>query len=163
MGFCTAERHQRFLRQCPVFERLLVEDGIILAKYWFSVSDAEQERRFRQRLNDPTRLWKLSEIDLASRSRFVDFSRAKDRMFVHTDTDYAPWWVVEADLKRNARLNCISHLLSLIPYVVTKHPPLKLPKRQPEQAYARPDPQLYRFVPDHAGDLLSVLRKEPPA
>ena len=119
-GFCTPEEHRRFLRQCPQFERMLVEDGIVLLKYWFSVSDEEQERRFQARIDDPTRRWKLSGMDLESRRRFVDFSRAKDEMFVHTDTDIAPWHVVEADEKRNARLNCIAHLLSSIPYEVTR-------------------------------------------
>ena len=159
MGFCTPEEHQRFLRQCPVFERMLVEDGIRLVKYWFSVSDAEQQRRFEQRINDPTRRWKLSEMDLASRTRFVDFSRAKDEMFVHTDTDYAPWWVVEADYKRNARLNCISHLLGVIPYELRPLEPVTLPERQPDQGYVRPDPGLYRYVPDHAGGLVESLRR----
>ena len=116
MGFCTPDEHHRFLRQCPQFENMLIEDGIILIKYWFSVSDEEQERRFQARITDPTRRWKLSDIDVESRKRFVDFSRAKDEMFVHTDTDISPWWVVEADVKRNARLNCIAHLLSRIPY-----------------------------------------------
>ena len=112
MGFCTPLEHQRFLRQCPMFEQMLVEDGILLRKYWFSVSDDEQERRFRARLDDPTKRWKLTEMDLESRRHFVDYSRAKDEMFVHTDTAHAPWWVVEADSKRSARVNCIAHLLS---------------------------------------------------
>ena len=112
LGFCTPEEYRRFLHQCPIFERLLVEDGIILVKYWFSVSDEEQERRFRSRIDDPMRRWKLSPIDLESRARWVDFSRAKDEMFVHTDIPEAPWYVVEGDDKRRARLNCIAHLLS---------------------------------------------------
>ena len=116
LGFCTPDEYRRFLHQCPIFERLLVEDGILLLKYWFSVSDEEQERRFRSRLEDPMRRWKLSPMDLESRARWVDFSRAKDEMFVHTDIPEAPWYVVEGDDKRRARLNCIAHLLSVIPY-----------------------------------------------
>ena len=115
MGFCTPDEYRRFLQQCPIFERLLVEDGILLVKYWFSVSDEEQERRFRSRLDDPLRRWKLSPMDLESRARWVDYSRAKDEMFVHTDIPEAPWYVVEGDDKRRARLNCIAHLLSLVP------------------------------------------------
>jgi polyphosphate kinase 2 len=153
MGFCTPQEHQRFLRQCPEFERMLVDDGILLRKYWFSVSDAEQQRRFEARLADPTKRWKLSEMDLESRRRFVDFSRAKDEMFVHTDTEHAPWWVVEADVKRAARINCIAHLLSTIPYEVSDVPQLELPERQPDDGYVRPDPSLMRHVPDHAATL----------
>jgi polyphosphate kinase 2 len=153
MGFCTPDEHHRFLRQCPQFERMLVEDGIILAKYWFSVSDEEQERRFEARLRDPTRRWKLSSVDIESRKRFVDFSRAKDEMFVHTDTDIAPWYVVEADAKRNARLNCIAHLLSRIPYEVIDVPARELPPRQPDEGYVRPDRSTMTYVPDHASTL----------
>ncbi len=149
MGFCTPEEHRRFLRQCPVFEQMLVEDGIVLLKYWFSVSDEEQERRFRARIDDPTRRWKLSEMDLASRSHFVDYSRAKDEMFVHTDTAAAPWYVVEADSKRRARLNCIAHLLSQIPYQVHEPPRLTLPSRQGDEGYVRPDRSTMTYVPDH--------------
>ena len=116
IGFCTPDEYRRFLHQCPIFERLLIEDGIVLVKYWFSVSDEEQERRFRSRLEDPMRSWKLSPIDLESRARWVEFSQAKDEMFVHTDIPEAPWYVVEGDDKRRARLNCTAHLLSLIPY-----------------------------------------------
>ena len=116
MGFCTPEQHRRFLAQCPVFEQLLVDDGIMVRKYWFSVSDEEQERRFRSRLTDPMRQWKLSPMDLESITRWADFSRAKDDMFVHTDTSVSPWWVVEAEDKRRARLNMIAHLLSSVPY-----------------------------------------------
>jgi polyphosphate kinase 2 len=159
MGFCTPAEHQRFLRQCPVFERMLVEDGIVLVKYWFSVSDEEQERRFVARINDPTRRWKLSDMDMESRRRYVDYSRAKDEMFVHTDTDYAPWHVVNADVKRNARLNCIAHLLSRIPYEVHEAPPLELPERQPDGGYVRPDPGLMKFVPDHAATLVGSPRE----
>ena len=150
MGFCTPDEHRRFLRQCPQFERMLVEDGIVLLKYWFSVSDEEQETRFQARLNDPTRRWKLSSMDIESRRRFVDFSRAKDEMFVHTDTDIAPWYVVEADEKRNARLNCIAHLLSAIPYEVLDVPAVELPPRQSDEGYVRPDRSTMTYVPDHA-------------
>src|SRR5918995_596948 len=131
LGFCTPDEHRRFLRQCPIFERLLVEDGIVLLKYWFSVSDEEQERRFEARVHDPLRRWKLSETDLFSRTRFVDYSRAKDDMFVHTDIPEARWSVVEADDKRKARLNCIAHLLSQIPYVPKELPGIAIPPRQP--------------------------------
>jgi polyphosphate kinase 2 len=154
MGFCTPDEHRRFLRQCPQFERMLVEDGIILLKYWFSVSDEEQERRFRARIEDPTRRWKLSGMDLEARRRFVDFSRAKDEMFVHTDTDVAPWHVVEADVKRSARINCIAHLLSQIPYVVNEPPRVEIPPRQPDEGYVRPERSTMRYVPDHAAELI---------
>ena len=158
LGFCTPEEHKRFLRQCPQFERMLIEDGVVLLKYWFSVSDEEQERRFASRLRDPSRRWKLSDMDLESRRRFVDFSRAKDEMFVHTDTDYAPWFVVEADVKRNARLNCIHHLLTQIPYETHDPPALELPPRQPDEGYVRPDQSLTTHVPDHASSLLGRSR-----
>jgi polyphosphate kinase 2 len=154
MDYCTPDEHRRFLRQCPGFERMLVEDGIILLKYWFSVSDGEQERRFRARIEDPTRRWKLSETDLDSRARFVDYSRAKDEMFVHTDTDAAPWHVVEADVKRHARINCMAHLLSCIPYETRERPMLELPERQADDGYVRPDRSTMTYVPDHASSLL---------
>jgi polyphosphate kinase 2 len=154
MGFCTPDEHRRFLHQCPIFERLLVEDGILLLKYWFSVSDDEQERRFRSRLEDPMRRWKLSPMDLESRARWVDFSRAKDEMFVHTDIPEAPWYVVEADDKRRARLNCIAHILGAIPYEDVMSVPLELPPRPPDPGYDRPPRDLYRYVPDYAASLL---------
>ncbi len=116
MGFCTREEYQLFLRQCPIFERMLVEDGILLRKYWFSVSDEEQQERFRRRLDDPLRRWKLSPMDLESITRWEDYSRAKDEMLVHTDVSEAPWYVVESDDKRRARLNMIAHLLGSVPY-----------------------------------------------
>ena len=147
MGFCTPAEYRRFLEQCPIFERLLVEDGIQLVKYWFSVSDDEQERRFRSRLEDPLRRWKLSPLDLESRARWVDYSRAKDEMFVHTDIDEAPWYVVEGDDKRRARLNCIAHLLSVVPYQDVLETPVELPPRPPESDYERPPRELYRYVP----------------
>jgi polyphosphate kinase 2 len=153
MGFCTPDEYRRFLQQCPIFERLLVGDGMRLIKYWFSVSDAEQERRFHSRLDDPLRRWKLSPIDLESRTRWVDYSRAKDEMFVHTDIPEAPWYVVEGDDKRRARLNCIAHLLSLVPYHDVLDVPLKLPPRPPESDYQRPPRELYHYVPDYTATL----------
>jgi polyphosphate kinase 2 len=155
MGFCTPLQHKRFLQQCPTFERLLVDDGVILLKYWFSVSDAEQERRFEERIADPTKRWKLSPMDVESRRRFVDYSRAKDEMFVHTDIPEAPWYVVEADDKRSARINCIAHLLAQIPYVEQPPPVIKLPKRQPDDGYVRPDRTTQIYVPDHAAKLIA--------
>jgi polyphosphate kinase 2 len=154
LGFCTPQQYQRFLRQCPIFERLLVEDGIILIKYWFSVSDEEQERRFRKRVDDPMRRWKLSDTDLYARSRWVDYSRAKDEMFVHTDIPEAPWFVVEADDKKRARLNCIAHLLSRIPWEPKPEPKIELPPRQSDDGYVRPPKDLYTYVPDHAASLV---------
>ncbi len=153
MGFCTPDQHRRFLAQCPVFERLLVDDGIMLRKYWFSVSDREQEKRFRSRLDDPMRRWKLSPMDLESITRWEAYSRAKDDMFVHTDTLEAPWWVVEADDKRRARVNMIAHLLSSIPWEEVQRPPLELPHRPAAANYERPPRELYRSVPDHAATL----------
>jgi polyphosphate kinase 2 len=153
LGFCTPEEHLRFLRQCPIVERLLIEDGITLIKYWFSVSDEEQERRFRNRIDDPIRRWKLSETDLFSRSRYVDYSRARDEMFVHTDIPEAPWYIVEADDKPRARLNCIAHLLSLIPYEQVEHPRIEIPDRQSEGGYVRPPREAFHAVPDHAATL----------
>ena len=123
MGFCTPQEYKRFLAQCPQFERLLVEDGLHLVKYWFSVSDEEQERRFKARVDDPTRRWKLSGMDLESRRRYVDYSRAKDEMFVQTDMPEAPWWVVEADDKRRVAINCIAHLLGTVPWEVPRPGP----------------------------------------
>jgi polyphosphate kinase len=153
LGFCTPEQHRRFLRQCPIFERLLVDDGIHLVKYWFSVSDEEQARRFEARIDDPMRRWKLSETDLYSRTRWVDYSRAKDEMFVHTDIPEAPWFVVDADDKRRARINCMAHLLSRIPYVAKRLEPVRLPPRQADEGYVRPARDIYTYVPDHASTL----------
>ena len=153
MGFCTAEEYRRFLHQCPIFERLLIEDGIILRKYWFSVSDAEQERRFQTRLRDPMRRWKLSPMDMESIIRWEDYSRAKDEMFVHTDITEAPWYVVDSDDKRRARINMIAHLLSSISYYDVQRPPLQLPPRPPSQGYRRPPRETQTYVPDHAATL----------
>ena len=148
MGFCTEDEYREFLRSCPEFERMLVRSGIVLIKYWFSVSDAEQERRFQSRINDPTKRWKLSPMDVQSRSRWVDYSKAKDEMFAHCDIKQAPWYVVNADNKRRARLNCISHLLSLIPYEDVITPPIELPARQSDVGYVRPPMDDQTFVPD---------------
>jgi polyphosphate kinase len=154
MGFCTPREYTRFLQQAPVFERLLVEDGLLLLKYWFSVSDAEQERRFESRLGDPMRRWKLSPMDLESVTRWEDYSRAKDEMFFHTDIAEAPWAVVEADDKRSARINMIAHLLSSVPYRPVEHPTLTLPERPPGIGYQRPPRDMFTSVPDHAATLL---------
>ena len=147
MGFCTDEEYAEFMRSCPEFERMLVRSGILLVKYWFSVSDAEQEKRFQARVHDPMRRWKLSPMDLKSRERWVEYSRAKDEMFVHTDIDEAPWNVVPADDKRRARLNCIAHLLSQIDYEDVTPPPLVLPPRQDDGGYVRPPMTDQTFVP----------------
>jgi len=155
LGFCTPQEYHLFLRQCPIFERLLVEDGIRLIKYWFSVSDEEQERRFEKRIDDPMRRWKLSETDLYSRTKWVDFSRAKDEMFVHTDIPEAPWYVVPSDDKKAARINCIAHLLSQIPWEPKPLPSVKIPKRQSDEGYVRPPRDLYTYVPDHAAELVA--------
>jgi polyphosphate kinase 2 len=153
MGFCTPAEYQRFLSQCSIVERLFIEDGLLLRKYWFSVSDAEQERRFRDRLDDPMRRWKLSPMDLESIRRWEDYSRAKDEMFVHTDTIDSPWFVVEADDKRRARINMIAHLLSTIPYSEVQRLPLELPSRPSAVNYVRPPRELYHSVPDRAAEL----------
>jgi polyphosphate kinase len=138
MGFCTEEEYLEFLRSCPEFERMLVRSGITLIKYWFSVSDEEQERRFVARIKDPTKRWKLSPMDLESRARWVEYSRAKDEMFAYTDIKQAPWYVVNADDKKCARLNCISHLLSMIPYEDLTPSEIELPPRQEKTGYVRP-------------------------
>jgi polyphosphate kinase 2 len=148
MGFCTEEEYQEFLRSCPEFERMLLRSGITLVKYWFSVSDAEQERRFQRRIEDPTRRWKLSPMDLKSRELWVEFSRAKDSMFHFTDTKQSPWWVVQADDKRRARLNCIAHLLEQVPYQDLTPEPIKLPPRRDDLGYVRPPMSDQTFVPD---------------
>ena len=153
MGFCTPEEHRRFLHQAPILERLLVEDGILLRKYWFSVSDPEQEARFASRLEDPMRRWKLSPMDLESITRWEDYSRAKDEMLVHTDIPEAPWFVVEADDKRTARVNMIHHLLSTLPYREVPPPALSLPDRPKPRGYERPPRDLNHYVPDHAASL----------
>jgi polyphosphate kinase 2 len=156
MGFCTEDEYRRFLHQCPIFERLLVEDGITLLKYWFSVSDREQQARFESRLNDPMRHWKLSPMDLDSISRWEDYSRAKDEMFVHTDIPEARWNVVESDDKRAARINTMAHLLSSVPYKPVDRPVLKLPRRPKPKGYVRPPRETQNFVPDHAATVAAA-------
>jgi polyphosphate kinase 2 len=148
MGFATADEIEDFYRSCPEFERMLVRSGIVLVKYWFSVSDEEQERRFQARLSSPTTRWKLSPMDLVSRTRWVDYSIAKDEMFRHTDIKQAPWYVVNADDKRRARLNVITHLLSLIPYEDLTPEPIVLPPREPDRGYIRPPMDEQTFVPE---------------
>lgn len=149
MGFCTPDQVEEFFRSVPEFEKMLIRSGIILIKYWFSVSDEEQEKRFQQRMDDITRRWKLSPMDLESRKRWVEYSRAKDDMFRFTDTKQSPWFVVEADDKKRARLNCISHLLSMIPYEDLTPPKLELPPRQVDDTYVRPPFGDQTFVPEY--------------
>ncbi|HSE43560.1 MAG TPA: polyphosphate kinase 2 [Acidobacteriota bacterium] len=151
MGFCTEEEHTEFLHSCPQFERLLIRSGIILIKYWFSVSDKEQEKRFLKRLNDPTKQWKLSPMDLESLTRWIEYSKAKDEMFSYTDVKESPWYVVNADNKRIARLNVIRHLLSMIPYEDMKREKVELPsrKKRDRAGYVRPPMTHQTFVPDY--------------
>ncbi len=153
MGFCTDEQYDAFLEQAPVVERLLIDDGILLRKYWFSVSDVEQERRFRSRQQDPMRQWKLSDMDVQSISRWVDYSRAKDEMFAHTDIAESPWFVVESENKKRSRLNMINHLLSTIDYQRLAAEPVTIPERPAIGDYQRPPREQYRYVPDHAASL----------
>lgn len=148
MGFCTDAEYHEFLRSCPLFERLLVDAGIVLLKYWFSVSAEEQARRFQARIDDPTKRWKLSPVDLEARSRWREYSQAKDQMFTYTDTDLAPWYVVKSDEKRRARLNCIHHLLSQFDYEVVPVSKPDLPPKQDDTGYVRPPESMQRFVPD---------------
>ena len=148
MGFCTEDEYREFLRSCPEFERMLVRSGIILIKYWFSVSDDEQERRFKARIEDPTKRWKLSPMDLQSRTKWVEYSKAKDAMFAATDIKQATWYVVNADDKKRARLNVIRHLLSLIPYEDLTPEPISLPPRQADGGYVRPPITDQTFVPE---------------
>ena len=148
MGFCTTEEYREFLRSCPEFERMLVRSGIILVKYWFSVSDAEQERRFQSRIAHPAKRWKLSEMDLEGRARWVEFSKAKDILFAHTDIKQAPWYVVNADNKKSARLNCMTHLLDQIPYEALPWEDIELPQRQSGVGYIRPPMSDQTFVPE---------------
>lgn len=150
MGYCTPDEYVRFLRQCPIFERMLIEDGIILRKYWFSVSAEEQHARFESRLTDPMRRWKLSPTDLESLARWEEYSRAKDEMFVHTDLPESRWNVVEAEDKRAARINMIAHLLYSVPYEHVTPKKITLPKRPSSDGYRRTDKSLQHVVPDHA-------------
>jgi polyphosphate kinase len=147
MGFCSDAEYWEFLRSVPEFERMLVRSGIQLVKYWFSVSDHEQERRFQARIEDRSRRWKLSELDLYSRSRWVEYSKAKDLMIEHTSTPESPWYEVDADHKRRARLNCIAHLLSLVPYEDVAHPDVELPPRQEDAGYRRPPKESLNWIP----------------
>jgi polyphosphate kinase 2 len=149
MGFCTDEEYDEFLRSCPEFERMLVRSGITIIKYWFSVSDSEQEKRFQKRLKDPTKRWKLSPMDLEARNRWVDFSRAKDAMFAATDIPQAPWWVVEAEVKKRARLNVITHLLGQVPYEDLTPTAPEMPPRPPiDEDYLRPPKESQHIIPD---------------
>ncbi|OBF84472.1 polyphosphate kinase 2 [Mycobacterium sp. 852002-51163_SCH5372311] len=155
MGFCTAQEYVLFLRQTPIFEQMLIDDGILLRKYWFSVSPDEQLRRFKARRNDPVRQWKLSPMDLESVYRWGDYSRAKDEMMVHTDTPVSPWYVVESDIKKHARLNMMRHLLSSIDYQDVDRPQVKLPRRPVVSAdYQRPPRELSKYVDDYAATLI---------
>ncbi len=148
MNFCTDEDYEEVLPSCPEFERMLVRSGIILIKYWFSVSDEEQEKRFQDRINNPAKRWKISPMDIESRTRWIDYSKAKDKMFQHTDIKQAPWYVVHADDKKKARLNCIHHLLSLIPYKKIEQEKIELPPKQSEEGYIRPPFEEQTFVPE---------------
>ena len=148
MGYCTGEEYEEFLRSCPEFERMLIRSGTILIKYWFSVSDHEQEKRFQDRITDPTKRWKISPMDIESRDKWVEYSMAKDKMFSFTDTKQAPWYVVHADDKKRARLNCITHLLSMIPYEDLTPKPFKLPPLKHDVAYVRPPVTDQTFVPE---------------
>ncbi|MGV0042342.1 polyphosphate kinase 2 [Mycobacterium colombiense] len=155
MGFCTPQEYARFMRQTPIFEQMLIDDGILLRKYWFSVSEAEQLRRFKARRNDPVRRWKLSPIDLESVYRWEDYSRAKDEMMVHTDTPESPWYVVESDIKKHARLNMMAHLLSSVPYHDVETPKVKLPAHPVVSGdYRRPPRELSTYVDDYAATLI---------
>jgi len=161
MGFCTPQEYARFMRQTPMFEEMLIEDGILLRKYWFSVSDKEQLKRFRSRLKDPLRQWKLSSMDLESISRWEDYSRAKDEMLVHTDIPSSPWFIVESDIKKNARINMLSHLLSTIPYTDVPEEKIELPDRPAASGgYDRPPREMSTYVPDHAAVLMGDREKD---
>jgi polyphosphate kinase 2 len=149
MGFCSEEEYWEFLRSCPEFECMLVRSGIILIKYWFSVSDDEQEKRFQARIDDPTKRWKLSPMDLKAREKWVEYSIAKDEMFAHTDIKRSPWYVVDADNKKRARLNCIHHILTMIPYDDLTPDPIELPERQEDIGYLRPPKSKQTFVPNY--------------
>jgi polyphosphate kinase 2 len=148
MGFCTEDEVQEFFRTCPEFERMLVRSGVVLIKYWFSVSDEEQEKRFQERLDNPAKRWKLSPMDTQARTKWVEYSKAKDEMFAHTDIKQAPWYVVNADNQKRARLNCIHHLLSMIPYKDLTPDPIELPPRQKDEGYVRPPMSDQNFVPE---------------
>lgn len=154
MGFCNDKQYEEFLRSCPSFEKMLIRSGIILVKYWFSVSDEEQEKRFQGRINDPLKRWKISPMDLEARTKWIDYSRAKDNMFAYTDIKQSPWYVVNADIKKHARINCISHLLSKIHYEDLTPEKIELPTRQDEGSYIRPPFEEQTLVPDICAKLL---------
>ncbi|WP_115685013.1 polyphosphate kinase 2 [Corynebacterium senegalense] len=160
MGFCTSQEYRRFLHQAPIFERLLVEDGIMLRKYWFSVSDEEQYRRFESRLEDPLRRWKLSPMDLESITKWEEYSRAKDEMFVHTDIPSAPWYTVESEDKKRSRINVISHLLSTVPYERIEKDLPEIPERPSGDDYKRPPRDEFNYVPDVASKLEKDRREK---
>ena len=148
MGFCSDDEYREFMRSCPLFEEMLIRSGVILVKYWFSVNDEEQEARFQDRMRNPIKRWKLSSMDIASRQHWVDYSRAKDLMFAETDTKVSPWYVVNSDNKKRARLNCIAHLLSKVPYRDLRPVEIELPRRQADNGYKRPKMTAQRFVPE---------------
>lgn len=159
MGFCTPQEHALFLQQTPIFEQMLIEDGILLRKYWFSVSEAEQLRRFKARRNDPVRQWKLSPMDVESLTRWDDYSSARDEMMTYTDKPHSPWFLVESDIKKHARLNMIAHLLSTIDYHAVKLPKVKLPDHPVVSGdYQRPPRELSTYVDDHVATLISQAK-----
>jgi polyphosphate kinase len=162
LGYCTPEEHQRFLRQCPIFERMLVEDGIRLHKYWFSVSDVEQQQRFESRLTDPMRRWKLSVTDIESITRWEDYSQAKDFMMDATSTAWAPWHVVESEDKRRSRVNVMHHLLSSIPHEPMEPQVPPIPSRPAPRGYERPPQDSQNYVHDHASDVLRLAKGDRP-
>ena len=159
-GFCTEEEYQEFLRSCPQFEEMLIRSGILLIKYWFSVSDEVQEKRLQDRIDDPLKAWKFSDIDLESRKKWVEYSKAKDRMFERTDTYVSPWNVVESDIKKHARLNCIAHFLSKVPYQEIKRKEFDLPKIEKDKNYVRPDIRMQKFVPDYTAKVMKENGEE---
>ena len=161
MGFCTDDEYREFLRSCPDFERMLVQSGMILIKYWFAINAEEQERRFRGRLSDPRKRWKIGPVDVASRVRWTDYSRAKDAMFTYTDIDEAPWYVVGADVKRHARLNCIHHLLETIPYGEIQDEEIELPALQKDPNYRRPPLDSMNWVPEIYGSRATDAERDP--
>ena len=160
MGFCTDDEYREFLRSCPEFERMLVRSGTILIKYWFAISAEEQERRFHARISDPGKRWKIGPVDVASRAMWADYSRAKDAMFTYTDIDVAPWYVVKADVKRHARLNCIHHLLERIPYQDLPDDPIELPALQRDPNYRRPPLDSMNWVPEVYGQVAAETQSD---
>ncbi len=159
MGFCSDEEYWEFLRTVPLFENMLMGSGIILIKYWFSVSEEEQEKRFKDRINDPTKRWKISDMDIEARKKWYEYSKAKDIMFVHTDTDQSPWYVIESDIKRNARINCITHLINQFDYQEVKPRKIELPEKQDTPTYERMPYEKQRLVPDASAKLMKNIIK----